>query len=143
VSFAMILRIDSSHFSYEESLTMQDAERRWIELGKPTNRRRLAGLLCSMINDCYFNGMEFPPIFSARLRGLRRGTFYPSFERDTFMAEGFCPSLDSDTETTAETPYPPSDSDTVVVEERPAPIYGFQNKNGPAPRACCVIWIQI
>jgi hypothetical protein len=51
MSLAMILGIDSSHFSYEESLAMQHAERRWVEVGKPANRRRLAGLLCSVIYD--------------------------------------------------------------------------------------------
>lgn len=47
----MILRIDSSHFSKEESLAMKFAERPWVEVGKPTNRRRLAGLLCSAVHE--------------------------------------------------------------------------------------------
>ena len=52
---------------------MQHAERRWVEVGKPTNRRRLAGLLCSVIDDCDSSGLQFPPIFLERLRALRRG----------------------------------------------------------------------
>jgi hypothetical protein len=61
---------------------MQFAERQWIEVGKPTNRRRLAGLLCSVIHDCYSSALEFPPIFSARLRRLRTGRFRPSIDPD-------------------------------------------------------------
>jgi hypothetical protein len=74
MSLAMILRIDSSHFSCEESLAMQHAERRWFEVGKPANRRRLAGLLCSVINDCDSSVLQFPPIFLERLRTLRRSS---------------------------------------------------------------------
>ena len=75
MSLAMILRIDPSHFSYEESLAMQHAERRWVEVGKPANRRRLAGLLCSVIDDCDSSGLQFPPIFLERLRALRRSSW--------------------------------------------------------------------
>jgi len=75
MSLAMILRIDPSHFSYEESLAMQQAERRWVEVGKPANRRRLAGLLCSVIDDCDSGVLQFPPIFLERLRALRRGSW--------------------------------------------------------------------
>jgi hypothetical protein len=42
---------------------MQHAERRWVEVGKPANRRRLAGLLCSVIDDCDSSGLQFPRIF--------------------------------------------------------------------------------
>jgi hypothetical protein len=73
MSLSMILRIDPSHFSKEESLAMEFAERRWVEVGKPINRRRLAGLLCSVTHDCYSSVLEFPPIFLTRLRELRRG----------------------------------------------------------------------
>jgi hypothetical protein len=82
MSLAVMLRIDSSHFSQEEFLAMQFAERRWVEVGKPTNPRGLAGLLSSVIHDCNSSVLEFPPIFSARLRGLRTGTFWPSVDPD-------------------------------------------------------------
>jgi hypothetical protein len=75
MSLAMILGIDSSHFSYEESLAMQHAETRWVELGKPANRRRLGGLLSSVIDDCNASGLQFPPIFLERFRALRRGSW--------------------------------------------------------------------
>jgi len=85
MSLAMILRIDSGCFSTEETLAMQFAERRWVEVGKPTNRCRLAGLLCSVIHDCHASVLEFPPVFSARVRVLRRGIFWPSLDSDTAM----------------------------------------------------------
>jgi hypothetical protein len=107
------------HFTFEKSLTMQDAERRWIELRKPTDRPRPAGLLCSLINDYYFSGLEFPPIFFGATPVVETKNILsvpPRREHDALIPERCCMSLDSDTGTMAETPCPTSHSE---IHQRP------------------------
>jgi hypothetical protein len=78
MSLATILGIDSSRFSYEELLAMQHAERRWVDVGKPGDCRRLAELLRSVINDCDSSILQFPPIFLELVRTLRCRTLLMS-----------------------------------------------------------------
>jgi hypothetical protein len=73
MSLAKILQIDTSSMSHEELLTMEFAERRWHEVGKPTTRWGLIALLRSVINDVLDSLIECPSILLERRRDLRRG----------------------------------------------------------------------
>lgn len=71
MSLAKILQIDTSSMSHEELLTMEFAERRWHEVGRPTTRWGLIALLRSVINDVLDSLIECPSILLERLKPWR------------------------------------------------------------------------
>ncbi len=78
MTLTRLLEIRREWLHPEDDMSLQLAERVWIERGQPTERRALAAALETILQRCVAAGIHYAPVLLQRKKALERGAWSPA-----------------------------------------------------------------